>query len=298
MVLSTESTNTSIDWTRALLNLGVDMPSGGSQISILCPFHHDTSESCSINVDKGVWICFAGCGQGGLISFIRKYKDWQYYEVTDYLSKYKTIIEDDLFTFAEEVEETTLSEVEIPYKLGSVPQWIFDRDFTKQSMKKWQCGVTGSNGLVIPMLDEDNRTVGWVIRQENQIPKYLYSKGFKKSHILFGQNQLELNTEMVCVTEGPLDAIWLNQLGFHAVSILGAVPSKRQIELLLSLPTKEIVVCLDNDSAGQSGSARLDYELRHKIALSYIEIPDGYKDVQDVRSYDILKNIINNRQYW
>lgn len=298
MVLSTESTNTSTDWARALLDLGVDMPSGDSQISILCPFHHDTSESCSINVDKGVWICFAGCGQGGLISFIRKYKDWEYYEVTDYLSKYKTIVEDDLFTYDDEIEDTILPEIEIPFKLGSVPQWIFDRDFTKESMKKWYCGVTGSNGLVIPMLDDNNRAVGWVVRQENQIPKYLYSKGFKKSHILFGQNKLPTNTDMVCVTEGPLDAMWLTQLGFNAVSILGAIVSKRQIELLLSLPTNEIVVCLDNDMAGQRGSARLDHELRHKIALSYIEIPDGYKDVQDVRSYDILKNIINNRQYW
>ena len=103
---------------------------------------------------------------------------------------------------------------------------------------------------------------------------------------------------MVCVTEGPLDAMWLSQLGFNAVSILGAIVSKRQIELLLSLPTKEIVVCLDNDEAGQRGSDRLSDGLRNKTVLSYIEIPSEYKDVQDVRSYDILNNIINNRQYW
>jgi len=61
--------NKMIDWIQALLNLGVDVPVGVDEVSILCPFHDDTSESCSINLDKGVWICFAGCGQGSLKSF-------------------------------------------------------------------------------------------------------------------------------------------------------------------------------------------------------------------------------------
>ena len=297
MVLYTESNSNSTDWTKALLDLDINIPSGDSQISILCPFHHDTSESCSINLDKGLWICFAGCGQGTLKNFIKEYKDWEYYQVADYLSRYNSTITDDLFKLDDDIDDTVLPEIDIPYKLGAVPQWIFNREFTKSSMRKWGCGVTVRNGLVIPMVDQDERAVGWAIRQEHQIPKYLYSKGFKKSHILFGQHLVK-PSEMVCVTEGPLDAMWLSQLGFNAVSILGAIVSKRQIELLLSLPTKEIVVCLDNDEAGQRASDRLSDGLRNKTVLSYIEIPSEYKDVQDVRSYDILNNIINNRQYW
>ena len=298
MVLSTESTKNEIDWLKALIDLGVDIPSGESQVSILCPFHHDTSESCAINLDKGVWICFAGCGQGGLKNFIKEYKDWQYYEVADYLSIYKSVIKDDLFTFEEDEQEIELPEIDIPYTLGAVPQWIFDREFSKSSMRKWRCGVTGRNGLVIPMLDQNERAVGWAIRQEKQIPKYLYSKGLKKSHILFGHHLINTQADILCVTEGPLDAMWLTQLGFNAVSILGAIVSKKQVELLLSLPIKEIVVCLDNDDAGQKGKNRLIKELQNKIALSFIDIPSEYKDVQDVRSYDILNNIINNRRYW
>ena len=88
MVLYTESNSNSTDWTKALLDLDINIPSGDSQISILCPFHHDTSESCSINLDKGLWICFAGCGQGTLKNFIKEYKDWEYYQEADYLSRY------------------------------------------------------------------------------------------------------------------------------------------------------------------------------------------------------------------
>jgi len=178
-----------------------------------------------------------------------------------------------------------------------VPKWIFDRGFDKQSMKKWLCGISPANGLIIPVKDNNFRTVGWITRQEKQIPKYLYSKGLKKSHILFGQPYIR-DSEYVCVTEGPLDAMWLNQLGFPAVALLGMSMSDKQRDLLLTLPTKELILCLDNDEAGQRGKKRAFDLLGNKIKVSYINIPEGYKDVQDIKSYGILKNVIKNKKYW
>ena len=81
-------------------------------------------------------------------------------------------------------------------------------------------------------------------------PKYVYAKGFKKSHILFGQHLIN-TSNFVCITEGALDAMWLNQLGYHAVALLGMQMSKAQEELILRLPSKEIILCLDNDVAGK-----------------------------------------------
>jgi DNA primase len=92
--------------------------------------------------------------------------------------------------------------------------------------------------------------------------------------------------------------MWLDQLGFKSVAILGAIMSRKQQELLLTLPVKEIILCLDNDKAGTIGRDKALDMLRGKITLSYIKIPSEYKDVQDIRSYDILKNVINNRRYW
>ena len=31
-----------------------------------CPFHDDKNPSFSFNAEKGGWMCFAGCGQGGI----------------------------------------------------------------------------------------------------------------------------------------------------------------------------------------------------------------------------------------
>ena len=60
-----------VDWNTLLLNYGVNV-SSKSQFNIHCPFHEDRRESCAINVEKGAWICFAGCGQGSLKYFIWK----------------------------------------------------------------------------------------------------------------------------------------------------------------------------------------------------------------------------------
>ena len=119
----------------------------------------------------------------------------------------------------------------------------------------------------------------------------------KKSHVLFGQPYIQ-DCDYVCVTEGPLDAIWLNQLGFPAVALLGMSMSEKQRDLLLTLPTKEIILCLDNDSAGQIGKKKAIELLGNKIKVSYINIPEEYKDVQDIKSYDILSKVIKNKRYW
>ena len=305
MVISTGYNNVRVNmnWANILEKLGMNVPIGTDQFSIICPFHEDKVESCSINTDKGVWICFAGCGQGGLKSFIRKYKGWSYYEVTNFISNNSTPSElkDDLFEIKSEwctKSDEDLPIVEIPYTLGNVPRWIFDRSFNKRTLKKWDCGVTGQNGLVIPVTDKDSRTVGWITRQEKRIPKYLYSKGLQKSKVLFGQSLLPDDMSAVYVTEGPLDAMWLDQLGLPSVALLGMSMSQTQRDLLLTLPTKEIILCLDNDQAGKIGRDKALDLLYGKITLSYIKLPKEYKDVQDVRSYDIIQNVIKNRRYW
>ena len=64
-----------IDWAQVLLDTGIDVPEDYDEFSIRCPFHDDGVASCSINIEKGLWICFAGCGQGSLKNFLRKYLD-------------------------------------------------------------------------------------------------------------------------------------------------------------------------------------------------------------------------------
>jgi DNA primase len=129
-------------------------------------------------------------------------------------------------------------------------------------------------------------------------PKYLYSKGLKKSRVLFGQYLITEKTPFVCITEGTLDTMWLDQHGFPSVAILGASLSKAQEELTLGLQTEELVLCLDNDEAGQIGFQKAMGCLSKSFVVSYVKLPKEFKDVQDVRNSEELASIIKNRTFF
>jgi len=282
-----------IEWANTLMDIGLEVPIE-EQFNIRCPFHEDRIDSCSINTDKGVWICFAGCGQGTLYSFLMKYLHIGYAEAQQKVIQSQANFDINIFDDGLFIDDD-MPEVTFPSRQGFVPEWIFDRGFNKRTLRKWGCGIDVWNGLVIPIEDKDNKLVGWVTRKEFGTPKYLYSKGLKKSKILFGQQFLKEKTPFVCITEGTLDTMWLDQNGFSSVAILGAILSKAQEELTLALPTEELVLCLDNDEAGQIGLDRAMTCLSKKFVVSYIEIPKEYKDVQDVRDSNALASILEHR---
>jgi hypothetical protein len=40
---------------------------------VRCCFHEDRLPSLSLNMEKGVWNCHAGCGSGGILAFEMKF---------------------------------------------------------------------------------------------------------------------------------------------------------------------------------------------------------------------------------
>ena len=158
-------------------------------------------------------------------------------------------------------------------------------------------GIDILNSLVIPIHTQIGTLVGWVLRKSYGTPKYLYSKGLRKSRVLFGQHHIMDEVPFVCITEGSLDTMWLTQHGFSSVALLGATISKRQVDLATMLPTQELVLCLDNDEAGRIGLDKAMACLSANFMVSYIKLPKEYKDVQDVRDSELLERIIKERTF-
>lgn len=52
---------------------GQKLATDGRGSIVKCIFHDDKKPSLSINVEKGVWHCFSGCGQGGILDFEKKF---------------------------------------------------------------------------------------------------------------------------------------------------------------------------------------------------------------------------------
>ncbi len=288
--------NSETDWVQILLATNLDIPIDRDEFSIPCPLHLDTHASCSINTKKGVWICFAGCGQGSLLGFIKQLLDFDAVALQKFLSKFNTA-----FTplqtqkiINEPNQETLLPQ---SFIADMYPQWIYDRGFNKEFLISWGCGTNIYEDLIIPIREPTAKVVGFVSRRQNVDPKYMYSTGLKKSQLLFGADKIQ-PSDFICITEGSLDTMWLQQNGYQSVALLGIHLSAMQARLLRSLPTKEFVLCLDNDKAGQVGREKALWRLKKIAQTSYINIPDPYKDVQDIREKIQLDTLISNRYYW
>lgn len=192
-------------------------------------------------------------------------------------------------------KDNVLPETTIDYDPTMVPPWIFDRGFIEASLLKWEVGYSWQ-GLVIPIRDENFRLVGSVTRRPKGFtPKYLYQTGTKVSKILYGVYNINRKSQFICVTEGTLDTIWLDQHGYDSVALLGANMSNRQEEILLSLGAPEIVLCLDGDTPGQLAAAKIATRLSKSCMVSFIRLPEEYKDVQEIRDSKILHGVLTKR---
>ncbi len=100
---------------------------------------------------------------------------------------------------------------------------------------------------------------------------------YKKSENLFGINFAKsVCSEQIILVEGNMDVISLHQAGFeNAVAPLGTSFTAEQANLL-SRYTKEIVLMLDADAAGQKAVRRASEILEKTgLAVRVVAIPDG-----------------------
>jgi len=283
-----------IDWYSVLTKYGVSVPNQ-EQFIIHCPFHEDRRESCSINLEKGVWICFAGCGQGNLKYFIWKLSGKSWDEIN---SEFESKTWDLDFSMLDDIveEDTTSESFQKPEVLNDVSDnhWIYNRGFTKETTMKWGCKMNQFLDFMIPVETQELETVGWISRRKQAIPKYLFSKGFAKSQYLFGISQL-YDTKVVYIVEGALDCMWLSQFGYSSVAVLGASISQRQIDLISSLHPQEVVLALDNDTAGKKGIEKATLDMAGRFLISYLRLPKNIKDVQEISNVDTLHKVMKNK---
>ena len=156
------------------------------------------------------------------------------------------------------------------------------------------------NRFMFPIHDRDGNAVGFGARAfgEDQ-PKYLNSSQteiFDKSHLLYGLDLARegiRSTDQVVIVEGYMDAIAAHENGFrNVVASMGTALTESQLGLIKRF-TKNVVLALDADNAGQMAMMRalealpesesetvpaaarnaLSFERRLSVTISILEIP-------------------------
>jgi DNA primase len=164
--------------------------------------------------------------------------------------------------------------------------------------------------LIFPILDREGRVTGFGARAlDDSLPKYLNSPQtpiFDKSNALYGIYQAQRairKQDQAVIVEGYMDVLMAHQNGYqNVVASLGTALTERQVDQLKRL-TKNLVLALDADSAGEeatlrglavaqavmdrravavptrSGRVRLEEELDGEIRIAVL---DGGKDPDEV----------------
>lgn len=137
---------------------------------------------------------------------------------------------------------------------------------------------------MFPIINIRGNVVGFSGRavpgEEKQSGKYVNTSDtpvYKKSENLFGINFAKTNcADRIILVEGNMDVISLHQAGFtNAVAPLGTAFTSEQVNLIARY-TKEIVLMLDSDTAGQKAIKKASQLLENTgLNVRVVVIPDG-----------------------
>lgn len=138
--------------------------------------------------------------------------------------------------------------------------------------------------VIFPIINIRGKVIGFSGRampgEDKSGGKYVNTADtpvYKKSENLFGMNLAKNNcADRIILVEGNMDVVSLHQAGFtNAVAALGTAFTPEQAKLI-SRYTKEIVLTMDADAAGQKAVHRATEILKNTgLDVRVIVIPDG-----------------------
>ena len=155
--------------------------------------------------------------------------------------------------------------------------------------------IVGFSGRAMPGADKE--TAKYVNTSDTPV--------YKKSENLFGINYAKnFCSEQMILVEGNMDVISLHQAGFeNVVAPLGTAFTTEQANLIARY-TKEIVLMLDADAAGQKAVRRAEEILRNTgLSVRVVSIPNGkdpdeYIKTQGVERFKaLLEGAVSNMEY-
>jgi len=162
------------------------------------------------------------------------------------------------------------------------------KGYDKRDLLDAGLAVAGKNGsiydkfrnrLMLPVIDIRGDVIGFTSRvMDDSTPKYLNTPEtaiFKKRSILYGLNYAKTTKRNnLILVEGNIDVITLHQAGFdNTVAAMGTALTEEHIALL-SKYTKEIVLCYDNDAAGEEATQRaLGLMKNSDLAVKVLRLP-------------------------
>lgn len=266
----------------------------------LCPFHTDRHPSFHVNVGQQYYKCFACGEGGDLFKFVQKMEGCDFRTALKMLARWYGLSDtDDCRSFeyppvkrkplpVAENKPELVSRMHIESLLRShrmvlelLEAYEPEEDVLRETYQLFEVGQASSflpydytylcNRIVFPIRNEQGVLIAFAGRYRGEtkgtdIRKYMNSSNsavYHKSTLLYGLYQAQeaiRHHGFIYITEGYKDVLAMYAAGFrNTVALCGTALTVQHAELLRCY-TRNVIVMLDSDDAGQTNgfkSARL-----------------------------------------
>jgi DNA primase len=235
-----------------------------------CHVHEDSNASASVNVLKGVWVCYA-CGAHGILD------EGALVPEAEELIK---IIKGELPVRFYAEEWLDLFDAHHPS-----PYWV--ERFGEEVARANRCGTDPETGQpTYPVRSWDGRVMGVVRRSDNEKPKYKYPWNVPTSKTLYGKWDPFAPNDVAILVEGAPDVMALQQAGlpdgWSVFGCFGAGIHYPQAMLLAEINPAIIITAFDDDKAGILAAQRARWSITTAPVVSHHWSRNGGNDPGEV----------------
>lgn len=243
----------------------------------VCPFHTEKTASMAINTDENYFHCF-GCGRSGnIFNWIQLSEGLSFQEAVQKVANI-TGIHPQEYTESESVSflklmnrlanppqknefNRTVLDIEKDYNQRfsqELPQEWIDEGISPDEMRKYEIRTDPtSNRIVYPVYDADFQLIGVKGRTRFKdykmlkIMKYMNFNSIGSTNFFQGAKQAYEDIKKageVIVVEGFKSVMKIDAWGYHnVVSAETSTLNDYQIELLIRMAVKDVVIAFDKD---------------------------------------------------
>ena len=276
-----------------------------------CPLHGEVAgkskPSLCIDVETGSWICFAGCGGGGIQQFLKEYGETEH-KIKDKIKgvkstkkKKKKKIQQSflpsallgLFNYKpidlveQGFEEDVLLYHDIGYdnKRSRTTYPVFTREGNLIAVVGRR--PTSKFGKYVPYTEKELLQLG-----VDSVPKYEKGLVFWREDKFFQTSSCHDRRKPVILVEGFKAALWLVQAGYNNVmALMGTHITDAHLHTLQGLG-KTVILCLDGDTPGIKSTVKTCYKINEHCKVLTCIYPGGATQPDDIKDMALLHEMI------
>jgi 5S rRNA maturation endonuclease (ribonuclease M5) len=151
-----------------------------------------------------------------------------------------------------------------------------------------------TNSVILPWYDANNILRNVKYRRTDGKLFYYEKGGTPIQQLLYGIDYIYANNiDTAALVESEIDALTLLTAGMPAIALGGSSVSNDKVNLLIKSPIKNLIVMTDNDNVGLNIRKQINKKLNTYLSISHAYVPHPYKDVNEARDPELLRNCVN-----